>query len=271
MATFVLTWNPDRWPLRGDEEATEELERTIAATAGGRRVEDTWSVGARKGGIRRGDRAFLLRQHHERGIVASGRFASEVFEDEHWDGSARMTTYADVEWDAFVAPEDRLPVEVLKQRVGSVHWDRIQGSGIVLLPPADAQLEEAWTDHHGRGFTSPEELAPNGTYPEGAVTRVEVNRYERDHAARRACIARWGTTCAACGFDFERTYGPIGRGFIHVHHLKELSSVGDGYRVDPLTDLRPVCPNCHAMLHRENPVLTIAQLKERLTEAETRP
>jgi len=108
-------------------------------------------------------------------------------------------------------------------------------------------------------FRSPEEAA--GAYSEGAVTRVEVNRYERDRRARSACIAHWGTTCAVCATDFEQTYGAIGRGFIHVHHLRELAKVGASYKVDPVNDLRPVCANCHAMLHRRAPALTIRQLK----------
>ena len=50
--------------------------------------------------------------------------------------------------------------------------------------------------------------------------------------------------------DFEETYGELGRGFIHVHHLVPISSIGKTYQIDPINDLAPVCPNCHAMLHR---------------------
>ena len=54
-----------------------------------------------------------------------------------------------------------------------------------------------------------------------------------------------------CGFDFEKTYGEIGKGFIHVHHIVPVSEIGESYRVDYEKDLIPVCPNCHAMLHRK--------------------
>ena len=64
--------------------------------------------------------------------------------------------------------------------------------------------------------------------------------------------------------DFEKRYGAIGKGFIHVHHLRELAEVGKSVVVDPVKDLRPVCPNCHAMLHRQRPALSIAALKRRL-------
>jgi HNH endonuclease len=110
-------------------------------------------------------------------------------------------------------------------------------------------------------FHSPEEPPEGQTFPEGAVTRVEVNRYERDHRARRLCLAHWGPHCAVCDLDFGERYGPLGRGFIHVHHTLELSSVGPGYQVDPVNDLRPVCPNCHSMLHRRRPALSIDELR----------
>ena len=62
-------------------------------------------------------------------------------------------------------------------------------------------------------------------------------------------------------FDFEKVYGEVGKEFIHVHHLKEIASIGENYQINPLTDLRPVCPNCHAMLHRKNPAYTIEELQ----------
>ena len=63
------------------------------------------------------------------------------------------------------------------------------------------------------------------------------------------------------GFDFEAVYGGLGRGFIHVHHLVPVSTIGKEYKIDPIQDLRPVCPNCHSMLHKNNPPLTIEELK----------
>jgi 5-methylcytosine-specific restriction enzyme A len=107
----------------------------------------------------------------------------------------------------------------------------------------------------------PQEVSSAQVYVEGSVTKVLVNVYERNAAARKICIDRWGCRCQICGFDFERVYGELGRGFIHVHHLKPLSEIGESYKLDPIADLRPVCPNCHAMLHRTSPPLTIDALK----------
>jgi len=96
---------------------------------------------------------------------------------------------------------------------------------------------------------------------EGKAEKVKVNRYERNRMARRVCIERWGCQCAVCDMSFSEVYGEIGDGFIHVHHLTPLGSIGDSYTVDPVRDLRPVCPNCHAMLHRREPPFGIEELR----------
>ena len=82
----------------------------------------------------------------------------------------------------------------------------------------------------------------------GSLKKVYVNRYERDPEERRKCIERYGNKyeCIVCGVNFERVYGRIGRGFIHVHHINPLAENGE----DISENLIPVCPNCHAMLHR---------------------
>jgi bifunctional DNA-binding transcriptional regulator/antitoxin component of YhaV-PrlF toxin-antitoxin module len=88
------------------------------------------------------------------------------------------------------------------------------------------------------------------TLTEGARVSVFVNRFERNRKARGDCIKVFGTGCQVCGFDFEKCYGKIGKGFIHVHHLMPVSDIGKEYVVGPKNDLRPVCANCHEMLHR---------------------
>lgn len=70
-----------------------------------------------------------------------------------------------------------------------------------------------------------------------------------------------------CGFNFEFRYGKIGKDFIHVHHLKPLALTDSEYELDPIADLRPVCPNCHAMLHRGENVLSIEKLRARIKVA----
>ena len=108
------------------------------------------------------------------------------------------------------------------------------------------------------------EESEEGHVTEGARLRLVVNAYERNASARRRAIQKWGVDCAACDFNFEKIYGNLGAGFIHVHHLVPVSASGKEYQLDPENDLRPVCANCHAMLHQRNPPLTIEELREQL-------
>jgi 5-methylcytosine-specific restriction protein A len=110
----------------------------------------------------------------------------------------------------------------------------------------------------------PDELPGDLRYFEGAVSKVKVNRYERDPAARHACLAKYGARCHVCNLKFEERYGEIGKGFIHVHHLKPLGTMRKQYRINPTLDLIPVCPNCHAMLHTKEPPISIDDLKQML-------
>lgn len=99
-------------------------------------------------------------------------------------------------------------------------------------------------------------------YEEGDVQKVLVNKYERDGRNRTLCLDAHGYQCSVCGFDFEKAYGLLGKGFIHVHHIVPVSKLGEGYVIDPVNDLIPVCPNCHAMLHRKDPPLLPDELKK---------
>lgn len=107
--------------------------------------------------------------------------------------------------------------------------------------------------------------------PEGAKTRVEVNRYERSPVNRAACIAAHGLRCKACGFDFEEFYGPIGNGYIEVHHTTPVSAMGGAYVVDPIRELAPLCANCHAVVHRRSPPLGVEELAANINELRKKP
>jgi 5-methylcytosine-specific restriction endonuclease McrA len=107
----------------------------------------------------------------------------------------------------------------------------------------------------------PEEITEYDRVSEGARVPIAVNRYERSAAARRACIEHYGYSCSVCGREMAETYGPRAAGFIHVHHLIPLAEVGVGYMLDPIADLRPVCPNCHAFLHLSSPPMSVEEAK----------
>jgi 5-methylcytosine-specific restriction protein A len=108
----------------------------------------------------------------------------------------------------------------------------------------------------------PDELPTSGRLSEGIKKQVTVNSFERNPKARIECINYFGTDCSVCGFNFQKIYGNIGTDFIHVHHLTQLATIGEEYEINPIEDLRPVCPNCHSMLHRKEPPYSIEELKQ---------
>lgn len=116
------------------------------------------------------------------------------------------------------------------------------------------------------GNILPEEISNPEKYLEGALKIVTVNTYERNSEARKKCMEHHGYVCAVCSFNFEKVYGSIGKKYIHIHHVIPLSEIRKEYELDPIRDLVPVCPNCHAIIHRTQPPLTVKQLKEHLEQ-----
>ncbi len=106
----------------------------------------------------------------------------------------------------------------------------------------------------------PEEVINPEKYIEGATKQINVNVHERNSVARMKCIEYYGVSCIICGFNFEEIYGSVGKEFIHVHHLIELREINEEYEVDPIEDLRPICPNCHAIVHKRKPAYSIKEM-----------
>ena len=62
---------------------------------------------------------------------------------------------------------------------------------------------------------------------------------------------RLGYVCEGCGFDFQKTYGDIGKEYIEAHHLKPISELRAGEsRSITQDDFSVLCSNCHRMIHR---------------------
>lgn len=147
--------------------------------------------------------------------------------------------------------------------------DRLPRTG-QLITVTEELLRAGGTTPNRAEFRLPDEVPNGAVYSEGSVRTVEVNRYERDPQARLACIEAHGSSCCICGFSFAAVYGPEAEGYIHVHHIRPLSEVGGECIVDPVADLRPVCPNCHAVLHLDGRCRTIEEVRRLLSEQSRR-
>jgi hypothetical protein len=108
----------------------------------------------------------------------------------------------------------------------------------------------------------PDEVDTFTEIQEGCVKVVTVNVHERNPAARQKCIDYYGTICAVCGIDLGNIYGVEFSGKIHVHHLKPISEYDEEHIIEPINDLRPVCPNCHMVIHcRKDKPYSIEEVK----------
>ncbi|MBX3387158.1 MAG: hypothetical protein KF768_11355 [Phycisphaeraceae bacterium] len=142
------------------------------------------------------------------------------------------------------------------------HWDGTRLTSFATAffetdPPTIVLHPKLATAIQGDLFATPIERSRM----EGAPCTLEVSSYERDPMLRAACIRHHGSDCAACGMSFGAVYGAIAEGFIHVHHRQPLGAIGAEHAVDPVTDLVPLCPNCHAVAHMQDPPLTPEEIK----------
>lgn len=210
--------------------------------------------------------------------AVSGQYLN--FFDEDGDFTVEVSDMPDPDGDWSVQVGEDMRARLTDVQVAQLGGKNRDTLVFTLLKDGIASVEvvkeESAEDDTLKLFHLPDEVEERQTYIEGAVKQVTVNAYERDPEARRVCLSYYGTNCSVCGFSFEQYYGKIGKDFIQVHHLKPLWQIRGEYELDPVNDLRPVCPNCHAMLHRgQDSPRSIEKLKEVITArrrlSETRP
>ncbi|WP_035763829.1 HNH endonuclease [Arthrobacter sp. H20] len=256
MTAIVLGWNPDRWdgwqfaytPVldvlhdTGFASVRCPLSTHLAIPAG----TDVW---------------LILQGAHERGLLGHGIATTDTSAD-------RSTSQVTFDVDLLLPRGEHIPETALLHRVPGLDWESNPISGTLLATNDEQMLRAVWADHAPSSEIDPVDPVP-GTLPASALTRVSVNRYERDPEARRQCIAHQGTSCSVCRFNFEDAYGALGHGFIQVHHIVPVSQIDADYVLDPLTDLVPLCPNCHAMAHSRTPAPYSPAELRRLIRAST--
>lgn len=267
---YLFVWNPNKWREWTDPNNEPYIENNIEELKSTGKVTIKWSCRSHKS-IRPGDRAFLVKVGSApKGIFASGKVASEPFLSPHWSGEEKDVPRVLIEFDVLLNPDKDPILTIEKLDTGNLSkqtWTP-QSSGILIRSEVVDELEEEWfeflrtQDIRYNPFI--ETLDATKTFVEGASTQVLQTRYERNIQARKECLKYYGYSCTVCNFNFEKYYGGIGYQFIHVHHLTPLATATPKNKVNPIEDLRPVCPNCHAMLHKDNPPLTIEELKSYL-------
>ena len=162
------------------------------------------------------------------------------------DGTATAAGQLAVDFDLLLPLGEHLPLEILMQAMPGLPWG---GRAVLASLPASAvgALRRLWSDFLG---PQPDPLVPApGTLPPQALRQQQVNRHEQDPEARRQCLAFHGDSCAACGLVPGRRYGPAAADVLQAHLLVPGPNLAEGYVLDPVADLVPLCPTCHAVAH----------------------
>jgi 5-methylcytosine-specific restriction enzyme A len=267
LATFLFAWNPKLWPW---DEA--DLRKKIQAVHSTGHADDSWSCGNTKV-LPVASRFFLIKLGAEpRGIIGSGLTLTPPEPQPHWDeekaAKGQEALMADVRFDFLSSDPVISWAELRDPPFAKFNWG-IRASGVQIPAPVAAAVESLWTARTAVSPSlSPDEIEGLGDYFEGAKKVVTVNAYERDPKARAACIAHHGRRCKVCDTVLADRYGAIASQLVHVHHLIPLSNIGATYKVDPINDLVPVCPNCHAVIHLRRPnALSISDARALLRKA----
>lgn len=154
------------------------------------------------------------------------------------------------------------------QTPSPLNEDDAEAQKNALLVEEKLLLHKYYQESAASDPTFPDEIEYTDVMlPEGKTKQILVNIRERNSKARRINIGRYGTRCAVCEVDLGEVYGAEFSGKIHVHHLNPIGETRGEHEVNPLEDLRPVCPNCHMIIHcKQNPPYTIEEVKQMLAD-----
>lgn len=145
-------------------------------------------------------------------------------------------------------------------------WAEFYGKPLELAIAAEAIRESAYTNMDDDTLDDVQSYEAK----EGKVSYRYHRTLERDRkivALKKASALKLHgkLECEGCGFDFAATYGPRGLGFIEAHHTNPVHAMQDG-DITTAEDLALVCSNCHRMIHKAKPWLTLTELKALLLD-----
>jgi 5-methylcytosine-specific restriction protein A len=118
-------------------------------------------------------------------------------------------------------------------------------------------------DHISPGDSDDDDFldeAPEGKLLARVHLRRERNRKLVDSKKKSVVKAGGSLACEVCGFNFKAEYGDRGDGFIECHHTKPLETLEPGSKTH-VRDLALVCSNCHRVIHRRRPWLTVEEMR----------
>ncbi|KUG21628.1 orf25 [hydrocarbon metagenome] len=255
MRAYLYIWNPNRWYWSDQQDAIYRVNNY-------EQYDMYWSCGNTKK-IEIGDVFFLIRLGvSPKGIIGCGYITSTPYPLPHWSeekaNKGKDALRTDLLFKA-LSEEPILPLKWLEQKYPEYKWTP-QAGGMSLPQNIAEELFALIQGNKKHSFT-PMNNKDIDIYVEGKPKVITYKTYDRNPAARQACIEHYGYNCCVCGFSFEDLYGAIGSKYIEVHHLRQIADTGEEYIVNPIQDLRPICANCHRMLHKTRPPLSVEELR----------
>lgn len=255
MSAYLYLWNPSRWTWSDQQDAIYRVNNN-------EEYDSYWSCGNTKK-IEIGDIFFLMRLGVKpKGIIGCGYISSKPYLLPHWDQSkadeGKTTLRTDLLFKA-LSDNPIIPLSYLQDKFPSYTWTP-QTSGLQVPIEIATELLKAIQANSKFSFP-PENKKEIELFAEGKSRTITSKTYDRSPVARQACIEHYGYNCSVCGFNFEAAYGKPGANYIEVHHLKQIADAEEEYLINPIEDLRPVCSNCHRMLHKTRPPTSIEELK----------
>jgi len=135
----------------------------------------------------------------------------------------------------------------------------------IIKEELEEQLDQATDKEELISSWIDDTFGPDNLYIEGLKHRLKEYEYFTRHPeARIKCLNKYGYKCFVCGKKLEDTYGDDRKNLIEVHHEKQICK---GYRVtDPENDLKPVCPDCHTIIHSRRNMYSIEEVQKMIEE-----
>jgi hypothetical protein len=242
MATYLLLWNPKRWPIAN-------LVGDLFERRGGS-LYASWSSGRCKS-IVAGDRLFLAHVgEHPRGIFASGVGLSSPRSGRHWNPvlarAQKKALYVKGRFDVALDPraDQIVTFEELVAAGAEFNWSQ-QASGVEISVQAARVLETVWAERAGSFVSMP---VVEHSALEGLRTETVTYRRGRSGKLRDVALLAARGICEACDRDFSCLLEGRGMRVLQVHHRKQLAVI-DKPVLNRARDLAVLCANCHMLIH----------------------
>ncbi len=160
--------------------------------------------------------------------------------------------------------EERIPYFRLIHEDLEYGWELVENLQIAMENLG--WLDEYEKDHNTINLEFETSRLVDKLYREGKLVPVYVNKYERDRSLRDACLSEKKDKCLGCEINFKEAYGEDIPNIIHVHHIRPLGQIKAEEYKNPVVDLIPLCPNCHAVVHATKELMSLDQLRSRLKQ-----